>query len=101
MDDCNNLPENVQSAQERNKIMEQMLESKLLDINHEKSNSITIGARKARDKLKLEAQKNSPEIGNHKLKISNSLAMSEVTHWENQYIKLLLKGSEWLWRCQK
>ena len=45
-----------------------MLESKLLNINHDKSNFLIIGAKKARDKLKEEAERNPLKLGLHKLK---------------------------------
>ena len=48
MDDCNNLAEDIESARSKNKRIEEMLDSKLLDVNSDKSNFMIIGAKKSR-----------------------------------------------------
>ena len=52
MDDSNNFAEDVKSAQERIRKIEDMLESKLLNINLEKTNFIVFGAKNSRKMYK-------------------------------------------------
>ena len=58
MDDSNNFAEDVKSAQERIRKIVDMLESKLLNINLEKTNFIVFGAKNSRKKVQKELETN-------------------------------------------
>ena len=58
MDDLNNISEDIKTAHETNNKTEDMLESKLLSLNLQKSSNIILGDRESVKALKEEANKN-------------------------------------------
>ena len=71
MDDIGRMAETVESAQDGNKRMEDLLESKCLNFNLSKSNYIIMGKSKQKKKLRDELEKNPLTLCNE--------PMSEVT----------------------
>ena len=57
-DDLNSVNKSVKSAQETNDKMEELMESKLLDLNLQKSCFLIVGNGKGRKKLQNEVEKN-------------------------------------------
>ena len=68
MDDGNKMTENVKAAQEANDKIEDLLESKLLDLNLDKSNFILIGSKKARKNLHQQITNNPLILCNNPMK---------------------------------
>ena len=68
MDDLNNFAEDIEAAKEINQKTENMLESKLLSLNEQKSCYMIIGDRKSRKNLKEDAEKNPLTINGKKMK---------------------------------
>ena len=71
-DDIARLAENIDSVKEGNRRLETMAETKLLDYNIDKSNSIIIGSRKFRKNIKEKLETNPLMFCGKTMKISES-----------------------------
>ena len=68
MDDIGRFAETVESAQDGNDRIVHLLESKLLDLNLDKTNYLVIGSRKQSKKLKKELENKPLTISGHPMK---------------------------------
>ena len=67
MDDLNNLSEDVETAQKTNSKTEEMLESKLLSLNLQKSSFIVLGDSKSVERIKEEVRKKPRMLSGKKM----------------------------------